>query len=71
MMSSPPVPPALSNRELKSGNEKIFDLLGDRLKSDSERTFVKSAEKLARFISRNEAYYPEARPKVCKHTIIT
>ena len=54
----------LSNEALKKRNAKIFKNIQDKLSSDDEAAFISAADKLSIFVSRKEAYYPEARPHV-------
>ncbi|KAL5504345.1 hypothetical protein ACEPAH_8419 [Sanghuangporus vaninii] len=60
---------AVTNDTLKKKNEKIFKNIESKLNASDEATFIRAADKLRTFVSRRQAYYPEARPlivRICK-----
>ncbi|KAL5486224.1 hypothetical protein ACEPAI_7269 [Sanghuangporus weigelae] len=60
---------AVTNDALKKKNEKIFKNIESKLSASDEAAFIRAADKLSTFVSRRQAYYPEARPlivRICK-----
>ncbi|KAL5525575.1 hypothetical protein ACEPAG_6911 [Sanghuangporus baumii] len=60
---------AVTNDALKKKNEKIFKNIESKLGASDEAAFIRAADKLSTFVSRRQAYYPEARPlivRICK-----